>query len=38
MVFSDGFGPLALDFAFVGVFAVIVTVICVVLSWQYLNK
>jgi ABC-2 type transport system permease protein len=38
MVFSDGFGPLALDFAFVGTFAVIVTVICVVLSWQYLNK
>jgi ABC-2 type transport system permease protein len=38
MIFSDGFGPLALDFAFVGAFAVIVTVICVVLSWRYLNK
>jgi ABC-2 type transport system permease protein len=38
MVFSDGFGPLPLDFAFVGVFAVVVTVICVVLSWRYLNK
>jgi ABC-2 type transport system permease protein len=38
MIFSDGYGPLALDFAFVGVFAVIVTVICVVLSWRYLNK
>jgi ABC-type polysaccharide/polyol phosphate export permease len=38
MVFSDGFGPLTLDFAFIGTFAVIVTVICVVLSWRYLNK
>jgi len=38
MVFSDGFGPLTLDFAFVGAFAVLVTVICVVLSWRYLNK
>jgi ABC-2 type transport system permease protein len=38
MVFSDGFGPLPLDFAFVGIFAVVVTVICVVLSWRYLNK
>jgi ABC-2 type transport system permease protein len=38
MVFSDGFGPLPLDFAFVGAFAVIVTIICVILSWRYLNK
>ncbi len=38
MVFNDGFGPLTLDFAFVGAFAVIVTAICVVLSWRYLNK
>jgi ABC-2 type transport system permease protein len=38
MVFSDGFGPLPLDFAYVGTFAVIVTAICVVLSWRYLNK
>jgi ABC-2 type transport system permease protein len=38
MVFSDGFGPLPLDFAYVGVFAVVVTAICVVLSWRYLNK
>jgi ABC-2 type transport system permease protein len=38
MIFSDGFGPLPLDFAFVGAFAVIVTVICVVLSWRFLNK
>jgi len=38
MVFSDGFGPLPLDFAYVGIFAVVVTLICVVLSWRYLNK
>ena len=38
MVFSDGFGPLPLDFAYVGIFAVVVTAICVVLSWRYLNK
>jgi ABC-2 type transport system permease protein len=38
IVFSDGFGPLPLDFAYVGIFAVVVTAICVVLSWRYLNK
>ncbi|MCL2431820.1 MAG: ABC transporter permease [Nitrososphaerota archaeon] len=38
MIFSDGFGPLAMDFAFVGVFALVVTAICVVLSWRYLNR
>jgi ABC-2 type transport system permease protein len=38
MIFSDGFAPLPLDFAFVGIFAVIVTAICIVLSWKYLNK
>jgi ABC-2 type transport system permease protein len=38
MVFSNGFGSLALDFAFVGIFAVVITAICVVLSWRYLNK
>ena len=38
MIFNDGFGPLPLDFAFVGIFAVIITAICVVLSWRYLNK
>ena len=38
MVFSDGFGPLPLDFAYVGIFAIIITAICVVLSWRYLNK
>ena len=38
MVFSDGFGPLPLDFAYVGIFPVIVTAICIILSWRYLNK
>ncbi|MCW4030564.1 MAG: ABC transporter permease [Candidatus Bathyarchaeota archaeon] len=38
MIFSDGYTGLALDFAFVGVFAIVVTAICVVLSWRYLNK
>jgi ABC-2 type transport system permease protein len=38
MIFSDGYGPLPLDFAFVGAFALVVTIICVVLSWRYLNK
>ena len=38
MIFSDGYTGLALDFAFVGAFAVIVTAICIVLSWRYLNK
>ncbi len=38
MVFNDGFAQLPLDFAFVGIFAVVVTIICVVLSWRYLNK
>jgi ABC-2 type transport system permease protein len=38
MIFSDGYTGLLLDFAFVGVFAVIITSICVVLSWKYLNK
>jgi len=38
MIFSDGYGPLLKDFAFVGLFAVVVTGICIVLSWRYLNK
>jgi ABC-2 type transport system permease protein len=38
MIFNDGFAQLPLDFAFVGIFAIIVTAICVVLSWRYLNK
>jgi ABC-2 type transport system permease protein len=38
MIFSDGFGQLPLDFAYVGIFAAIVTAICIALSWRYLNK
>jgi ABC-2 type transport system permease protein len=38
MIFSDGFGPLPLDFAYVGIFTIVVTAICIVLSWRYLNK
>jgi ABC-2 type transport system permease protein len=38
MIFSDGYSQILLDFAFVGVFAIVVTAICVVLSWRYLNK
>jgi ABC-2 type transport system permease protein len=38
MVFSDGSAPLMLDFTYVGIFAVIVTAICIVLSWRFLNK
>jgi len=38
MIFSNGYGQLPLDFAFVGAFAIIITLICVVLSWRYLNK
>jgi ABC-2 type transport system permease protein len=38
MIFSDGYTGLLFDFAFVGVFAIIITSICVVLSWKYLNK
>jgi ABC-2 type transport system permease protein len=38
MIFSDGYGRLPLDFAYVGIFAIVVTAICVILSWRYLNK
>jgi ABC-2 type transport system permease protein len=47
MVYSGGLGTfqfqlgnpsLAFDFLFVGVFAAVITAICVVLSWKYLNK
>jgi len=47
MVFSKGFGEfqlqlgnfsLAFDFLYVTVFTVVVTAICIVLSWRYLNK
>ena len=38
MIFSNGYGPLVVDFAFVGIFTLVVTIICVILSWRYLNK
>ena len=38
MIFSAGYNGLLLDYVFVGVFAIIITAICVVLSWKYLNK
>ena len=38
MIFGDGYSRLPLDFAFVGVFAIVVTGICVMLSWRFLNK
>jgi ABC-2 type transport system permease protein len=38
MIFGDGYNQLPLDFAFVGIFAIVVTGICVALSWRYLNK
>jgi ABC-2 type transport system permease protein len=38
MIFGDGYGRLLLDFAFVGVFAIVATTLCVVLSWRFLNK
>jgi ABC-2 type transport system permease protein len=38
MIFSNGYSKLPLDFGFVGIFAAVVTLICVVLSWRFLNK
>ncbi|XHH09593.1 MAG: ABC transporter permease [Candidatus Bathyarchaeia archaeon] len=38
MIFSDGFAGLPFDFLYVGLFAAVITAICVVLSWRYLNK
>jgi len=38
MIFGNGYSSLPLDFAFVGIFAVVVTCICVALSWRFLNK
>jgi len=37
-IFSDGFSKLPFDFAYVGIFAVVLTVISIVLSWRFLNK
>jgi ABC-2 type transport system permease protein len=38
MIFGNGFDSLLVDFLYVGIFAVVITAICVVLSWRYLNK
>ncbi|HTY75982.1 MAG TPA: ABC transporter permease, partial [Candidatus Nanoarchaeia archaeon] len=38
MIFGNGYSQLPLDFAFVGVFAAVVTTICVMLSWRFLNR
>ncbi len=38
MIFGDGYNQLPLDFAFVGIFAAVVTGLCVALSWRFLNK
>jgi ABC-2 type transport system permease protein len=37
-IFSDGFSKLPFDFAYVGIFAALLTIISLVLSWRYLNK
>lgn len=37
-IFNDGFSKLPLDFAYVGIFAIVLTVISIVLSWRFLNK
>jgi ABC-2 type transport system permease protein len=37
-IFSDGFSKLPFDFAYVGIFAALLTIISIVLSWRYLNK
>jgi|WetSurMetagenome_2_1015567.scaffolds.fasta_scaffold09056_5 ABC-2 type transport system permease protein len=38
MIFNTNYSSLPLDFAFVGIFAIVVTGVCVVLSWRFLNK
>ena len=38
MIFSNGYSGLLIDFLYVGTFAIVVTVVCVVLSWRFLNK
>lgn len=37
-IFSDGFSKIPFDFAYVGLFAVILTIVSIVLSWRFLNK
>jgi len=38
LIFSTDYAQLALDFAYVGIFAVIVATIGIVLSWRFLSK
>jgi ABC-2 type transport system permease protein len=38
LIFSTDYVQLAWDFAYVGIFAAIVTIIGIVLSWRFLNK
>ncbi|MCW4009278.1 MAG: ABC transporter permease [Candidatus Bathyarchaeota archaeon] len=38
MIFSNGYSGLVTDFVYVGAFAAVVTAICIVLSWRFLNK
>jgi ABC-2 type transport system permease protein len=37
-IFSGGLDKLTIDFAYVGIFAAVVTAISIILSWRFLNK
>jgi len=37
-IFSDGFSKIPIDFAYVGIFAAVLTIVSIVLSWRFLNK
>jgi ABC-2 type transport system permease protein len=38
LIFSTDYTQLALDFAYVGIFALVVATIGIVLSWRFLSK
>jgi len=38
LIFNTDYAQLALDFAYVGIFAIVTTIIGIVLSWRFLNK
>ncbi|MCJ7560092.1 ABC transporter permease [Candidatus Bathyarchaeota archaeon] len=38
LIFNTDYAKLAFDFAYVGIFALVLTVIGIVLSWRFLNK
>jgi ABC-2 type transport system permease protein len=38
LIFNTDYSKLALDYAYVGVFALILSVSGIILSWRYLNK